>query len=84
MTARLRGKIRRVYGVILFAALGFQMAFGVWAARHLAAQRQGASMKLWTVVGVITGLAAPLLAWELAGWRSGNSGLQEMRRQRRK
>lgn len=73
-----------MYGVVLFVAIAFQMAFGVWGARHMAAQRPGASMRFWTFVGVVAGLAAPLLAWEFAGWRSGTSGIHDMRRQRQK
>jgi len=71
-----------VYGGIIVIVIGVQMAFGVWAARYIAAQRLGASMRLWTIIGVVAGFAAPALAWEFAGWRAGQSGLQEMRRQR--
>jgi len=72
-----------MYHAIVAVAVVAHVVFGAWAARWIAAQRPGTSLTVWTIVGAITGWAAPLFAWNFAGWRSGQSGLQMLRRGRR-
>jgi hypothetical protein len=72
-----------LYDLLALVLFLIQAGFGAWSSRFIVSSRHGVSLRRWTVTGAFAGaICGPLFAWEFAGWRNGDAGLQQLRASR--